>query len=502
MKSVKYLLFIFFVMIPSVVLADFNPGSYSCDLDELAASGYKLPDTACYELTIKSTNNLDFLKEYNGFLSSLSFNGVKIHDFSFLNGISEVQFVDFRNSDVDLRTFPSYINGGEFISYYFDETNIVNDDFKNVVGGYSSFYFYDCWLKSLESLRNGSFNNFTISGNKYLHLDLSPLLTVSTGNSSVFSVSITGFEHNVSQELIDYLNSFEGIDGVTDVEVDPSSSESESIMNDFNELYDSLDLDSKNADEQIKAITLKVIDEMSFCAYSGSTPLKKALSGCGTSKEYSYLTAALLQKAGFSAYVMNGYTNSSNKSGTATYWVNIYYKGTWRGIDVYNLDNTTGRQNVVDGTYTPYYLGYVDDSDFSYNHMTDSKINVLIDESLTIKFIDGVEDKVMSLPVSLEHYVLPTPIKEGYTFDGWYLENTYVTKVSSATELKKNGNLYAKWTKNPETPVIEETEREVDGPIPNPESGIFVGLFIVLPILMLFGLEYLKNKNNSKVYKI
>ena len=371
-----------------------------------------------------------------------------------------------------------------------------------MVGGYSSFYFYDCWLKSLESLRNGSFNNFTISGNKYLHLDLSPLLTVSTGNSSVFSVSITGFEHNVSQELIDYLNSFEGIDGVTDVEVDPSSSESESIMNDFNELYDSLDLDSKNADEQIKAITLKVIDEMSFCAYSGSTPLKKALSGCGTSKEYSYLTAALLQKAGFSAYVMNGYTNSSNNSGTATYWVNIYYKGTWRGIDVYNLDNTTGRQNVVDGTYTPYYLGYVDDSDFSYNHMTDSKINVLIDESLTIKFIDGVEDKVMSLPVSLEHYVLPTPIKEGYTFDGWYLENTYVTKVSSATELKKNGNLYAKWTKNPETPVIEETEREVDGPIPNPESGIFVGLFIVLPILMLFGLEYLKNKNNSKVYKI
>ena len=105
MKSVKYLLFIFFVMIPSVVLADFNPGSYSCDLDELAASGYKLPDTACYELTIKSTNNLDFLKEYNGFLSSLSFNGVKIHDFSFLNGISEVQFVDFRNSDVDLELF-------------------------------------------------------------------------------------------------------------------------------------------------------------------------------------------------------------------------------------------------------------------------------------------------------------------------------------------------------------------------------------------------------------
>ena len=83
------------------------------------------------------------------------------------------------------------------------------------------------------------------------------------------------------------------IDGVTDVEVDPSSSESESIMNDFNELYDSLDLDSKNADEQIKAITLKVIDEMSFCAYSGSTPLKKVLSGCGTSKEYSYLTAFL-----------------------------------------------------------------------------------------------------------------------------------------------------------------------------------------------------------------
>jgi len=42
---------------------------------------------------------------------------------------------------------------------------------------------------------------------------------------------------------------------------------------------------------------------------------------------------------------------------------------------------------------------------------------------------------------------LPTPSKTGYTFKGWYLENTYNTLVTSTSKVTKNSNhmLYGKW---------------------------------------------------------
>lgn len=45
---------------------------------------------------------------------------------------------------------------------------------------------------------------------------------------------------------------------------------------------------------------------------------------------------------------------------------------------------------------------------------------------------------------------LPTPEKEGYTFDGWYLEKEYNTKINDVPYPNFNNNkivtLYAKWS--------------------------------------------------------
>jgi uncharacterized repeat protein (TIGR02543 family) len=45
---------------------------------------------------------------------------------------------------------------------------------------------------------------------------------------------------------------------------------------------------------------------------------------------------------------------------------------------------------------------------------------------------------------------LPTPTKTGYTFKGWYLENTYKTLITKDTVVKTTGNhkLYAKFEAN------------------------------------------------------
>jgi uncharacterized protein (TIGR02145 family)/uncharacterized repeat protein (TIGR02543 family) len=40
---------------------------------------------------------------------------------------------------------------------------------------------------------------------------------------------------------------------------------------------------------------------------------------------------------------------------------------------------------------------------------------------------------------------LPTPTRDGYTFDAWYTDTTYITKATVNTEFSKNDTIYAHW---------------------------------------------------------
>ncbi len=81
----------------------------------------------------------------------------------------------------------------------------------------------------------------------------------------------------------------------------------------------------------------------------------------------------------------------------------------------------------------------------------------------------------------------PIPTRDGYKFLGWYLENTYITKVTFPYEVKQNITLYAKWGENLPTSIsfvvnaegvltevngINETNNEVI--IPNQVNNIEV----------------------------
>ena len=50
--------------------------------------------------------------------------------------------------------------------------------------------------------------------------------------------------------------------------------------------------------------------------------------------------------------------------------------------------------------------------------------------------------------------VFPLPVREGYTFDGWYSERTDGRKIS-AVIMQSDATIYVHWTKNAETPVEE-----------------------------------------------
>ena len=58
---------------------------------------------------------------------------------------------------------------------------------------------------------------------------------------------------------------------------------------------------------------------------------------------------------------------------------------------------------------------------------------------------------------------LPIPTRYGYLFDGWYLEDTFETKVTSSTTFpnKKNITLYAKWIVDAIRNIVFSTEEYV-----------------------------------------
>lgn len=65
-------------------------------------------------------------------------------------------------------------------------------------------------------------------------------------------------------------------------------------------------------------------------------------------------------------------------------------------------------------------------------------------KEFTVTFDTCGGDKMDSITTSIISSE-PIPTRDGYTFLGWYLENTYISKVTFPYEVKQNITLYAKW---------------------------------------------------------
>ena len=89
------------------------------------------------------------------------------------------------------------------------------------------------------------------------------------------------------------------------------------------------------------------------------------------------------------------------------------------------------------------------------NKSLDQNINVYANylfkeepvKEFTVTFETCGGDKMDSITTSIISSE-PIPTRYGYTFLGWYLENTYISKVTFPYEVTQNITLYAKWEKN------------------------------------------------------
>ena len=73
-------------------------------------------------------------------------------------------------------------------------------------------------------------------------------------------------------------------------------------------------------------------------------------------------------------------------------------------------------------------------------------------KEFTVTFDTCGGDKMDSITTSIISSE-PIPTRDGYTFLGWYLENTYIDKVTFPYEVTQNITLYAKWGENLSTSI-------------------------------------------------
>lgn len=73
-------------------------------------------------------------------------------------------------------------------------------------------------------------------------------------------------------------------------------------------------------------------------------------------------------------------------------------------------------------------------------------------KEFTVTFDTCGGDKMDSITTSIISSE-PIPTRNGYTFLGWYLENTYIDKVTFPYEVTQNITLYAKWGENLPTSI-------------------------------------------------
>ena len=104
----------------------------------------------------------------------------------------------------------------------------------------------------------------------------------------------------------------------------------------------------------------------------------------------------------------------------------------------------------------------------------------------------------------VDKFVLKDPTKEGYNFEGWYLESNFKTKITEINEDRGDITLYAKWSKistptdegnssnNIENNTTVNETNETTAPTPIPNAGLKKWPLIAIVLTIIIGICCIK----------
>ena len=146
---------------------------------------------------------------------------------------------------------------------------------------------------------------------------------------------------------------------------------------------------------------------------------------------------------------------------------------------------------------------FFDNNSFKNELKEDTYLNISLDEDVNVySFYEEIIEPVDEFKVTFEtnggnkmdslitSLILeePIPTKKGCTFLGWYLEETFISKVNFPFEVTKDITLYAKWEENTYNVHFElnggkgvndlKTNEILIEPIPTKEGYTFLGWYL------------------------
>ncbi|MDD6302303.1 MAG: InlB B-repeat-containing protein [Bacillales bacterium] len=146
-----------------------------------------------------------------------------------------------------------------------------------------------------------------------------------------------------------------------------------------------------------------------------------------------------------------------NKSSTKTVDLDNYYGTyTWGdktvvldGVGNITVDGVSGTYNAVSGKDYGFDVYLNDSTEYYEMTLTAEGVATLNKPMVTISFNTNGGEAISEVSVNKNvEYALPTPVKNGSVFKGWYFDEALTESVSSEFVPDGNEVLYAKWADN------------------------------------------------------
>ena len=237
-------------------------------------------------------------------------------------------------------------------------------------------------------------------------------------------------------------------------------------------------LEMKEADVTLYAIYKKVVN-VSYSKGSGVSEIGKAADSCVMYNNATNCQITLPSITASSGYTVEGWYNGNTKVGsegskysitkdttltakgkansyTLSYEYNgatggnsttsktVTYKGSYGSLPSpsrsyvvsYNYNGAESGGEITSATSNYTFEGWYKEASYKTKVESTSEYNIVGDSTIYAKWKEG-------------EIILPSPSKEGYTFAGWYSDESLSNKVGEAGgrySPKRNETLYAKWT--------------------------------------------------------
>lgn len=351
------------INIVEVYNSSINASNIDCDIEILVL----------HNTDVENPNDIANLSK----LEDLEINFSNISDISFLNNLKKLKKLSLINNYIDDYSILSNLKLDELIL----SCTQVNDwSFVKELNNIKSINFAFTNFNDISLLFNHKkLENLDLSYTLIENIDgLNNLNALESLNlSACYLLDNYKGLSSIDQSIVVKLDNMEmKYDNYTYFNSTTKLSDDLNVQNEVIDFYNSIDITDELTDEEkVRLITIAVLDRVSYISdltlessdYCNDNELKSALEGEGLCSSYTALTSELLNLAGIENYQITG-TAIESEPDYLHKWNIVRINNEWYGLDLTFLDDLDGAKKLRDNEDVSYYLSSISSEEWQELH--------------------------------------------------------------------------------------------------------------------------------------